>query len=218
MVNFLFSIDMFVSKILANKFPESTQTNLLLKFFSRDFLDNLFKVITKFGEGYFEIMVILFLGYMIYRNHEKKQELWILIKGVFYSFLFSGILVNILKRLIGRERPYVAFNPDNFHSVLYMIKNNMLFDSRYQSFPSGHTITIFSTVWFLYLNTESKAVKGLLIFIGVMVGLSRIYLSYHWFSDVMMSIFLSYKVARIINLKLREKNHLKTHEVLPYKC
>ena len=45
--------------------------------------------------------------------------------------------------------------------------------------------------------------KICLFLLGVLVGISRIYLLYHWTSDVLSSIILSYFIVRIIDKKLK---------------
>ena len=54
----------------------------------------------------------------------------------------------------------------------------------WDSFPSGHTLTAFATGVLLTYLVKNKRWAFLLIFYGVMVGFSRMYLSEHFFEDV----------------------------------
>lgn len=218
MVNFLLKADEIIAGALSNKFPNSIETNILFRYFSKDGLDSFFKIITKLGEGYFEIIIIFILIYMYKQSNNKNKIYLFWIKGIIYNFMTSGIVVSILKRSIGRARPYVDFNPNQFYGFRYLLENNLVSNSSYHSFPSGHTITVFSTIWFLYLNMESKKLKFILIGIGILVGISRIYLSYHWFTDVVSSMIVSYIIAKFINSKIKERKEIKIHKLLPYKC
>ena len=92
-------------------------------------------------------------------KNTKQKKYYFFIKGNIYTFLSSGIVVSILKRIIGRERPYVSFSPDRFYGLKYLYEHNLLWNSSYHSFPSGHTITIFTTIWFLSFNLKNKIVK-----------------------------------------------------------
>uniref|UniRef100_UPI003FF0A5D6 phosphatase PAP2 family protein n=1 Tax=Fusobacterium mortiferum TaxID=850 RepID=UPI003FF0A5D6 len=50
---------------------------------------------------------------------------------------------------------------------------------------------------------QQSLLKICLFLLGVLVGISRIYLLYHWTSDVLSSIILSYFIVRIIDKKLK---------------
>ncbi|MBM6690482.1 phosphatase PAP2 family protein [Fusobacterium mortiferum] len=53
------------------------------------------------------------------------------------------------------------------------------------------------------INLQQSLLKICLFLLGVLVGISRIYLLYHWTSDVLSSIILSYFIVRIIDKKLK---------------
>lgn len=212
MYNFILKLDMTITKLIGNNY-----VSIFYNYLDKEKVDIFFQNITKLGEGYFEIILTLFFIYMI-KNTKQKEKYYFFIKGSIYTFLSSGIVVSILKRIIGRERPYVSFSPDRFYGLKYLYEHNLLWNSSYHSFPSGHTITIFTTIWFLSFNLKNKIVKLILFFIGGMVGVSRIYLSYHWTSDILFSIFLSYIIAKIVNQKLSQKKTFKLFKFLSYKC
>jgi len=78
--------------------------------------------------------------------------------------------------------------PDKFYGIMTLIKNSSFWKGSYVSFPSGHTITIWGTIWILSFIIKSKAIKIPLFILGILVGMSRIYLVRHWSSDVSESI------------------------------
>lgn len=211
MFNFILKMDMFITNLIGNRY-----TNILNNFFSKETLDIFFKIITKFGEGYFEIFIVIFLYFLI--KYRKKNEYYIWIKGVVYTFITSTIVVSILKRVIGRERPYVSFDPDRFYGIQYLYEHGLINNARFHSFPSGHTITIFVTVWFLYFNLKNRVLKICLFLLGILVGISRVYLLYHWTSDVLTSIILSYFIARIIDKKLKMEKSMIKFNIVENRC
>jgi membrane-associated phospholipid phosphatase len=107
----------------------------------------------------------------------------------------------LLKRLVGRSRPYVSDGADPRDFAF--LKG--FGDGDRRSFPSGHTTTAFAvaaavtdetTIWW----PRSTWVVGPIMYTGAtMVGLSRMYHSRHWASDValgaMVGIFSGKKVV-----------------------
>ena len=111
------------------------------------------------------------------------------------------------------KRCYTGVNPDKFYGIMTMIKDSSFWKGSYVSFPSGHTITIWGTIWILSFIIKSKAIKIPLFILGILVGMSRIYLVRHWTTDVVASVILSYFIAKIIykkiNMQWYKINHLK---------
>lgn len=192
----LFSI-FFLDKEIAIHFSEryatALQTNYLYYFLSPEKIHAMAKFITKFGEGYFP--GILFIIFLFNKKYKKYAS------GIFYSFIFSGLTVIILKYIFGRERPYYDWNPLHINGIIFNISKGNIFKSIFESFPSGHTITIFALVGFLITKVPiRKPIKFLLIILAILVGFSRIILSYHWFSDVFIGAILGFYIGKQVGL------------------
>ncbi|MEM1577801.1 MAG: phosphatase PAP2 family protein [Candidatus Pacearchaeota archaeon] len=147
-----------------------------LKFTKIKFLDIL---LIPFKEQYSYItLIILILACFSYLNRKKRSKL----KKETISLLLTIIIVFLIKFLISRERPIEGF---------YIGK----------SFPSAHSAIMFSLLPFL-----SNNFYYIWLIISLIIGISRIYFGYHYFSDFFVGCFIGYGIALIIkNLKIKRK-------------
>jgi len=102
----------------------------------------------------------------------------------------SGLLVTLMKFLIGRERPYVEHKANSFHPFA--------FKSAYRSFPSGHATSAFAVAAVVAEQVESKVVDGMVYTLASLVSLSRVHDGEHWMSDVLIGSALGYLVGKKI--------------------
>lgn len=104
------------------------------------------------------------------------------------AVLFAQGLTSVIKGLAGRERPFLSEgrNPDDFRMFRGFQSGN------WASFPSGHTSTAFAAAAAVTNETtrwwpKSTWIVGPLMYAGATaVGLSRMYHSRHWGSDVLI--------------------------------
>ena len=200
--NYIFSIDKFFFKHLSYISDSSI-------FRHSESTEKFFHFITKFGEGYFELLLTVVLLSFFLINKKKYNHLKKYILAIIFTLLSTQITVNIMKVLFARARPSITINPDKFYGIMTLIKNSSFWKGSYVSFPSGHTITIWGTIWILSFIIKSKAIKIPLFVLGILVGISRIYLLRHWTTDVVTSIILSYFIAKFVHKKIfgnREKD------------
>jgi membrane-associated phospholipid phosphatase len=112
---------------------------------------------------------------------------------IFESMLASGIVVQVLKRTVGRESP-VANSGRNgrlrpFPSWNAYSRNQ----PKYYSFPSGHIATAMSTVTVLAENyPEATWIRPVGYTMVGFLGLSLVNVGYHWYSDLPLGILLGY--------------------------
>lgn len=153
------------------------------------------KTITFFGSTMFMVILctIIFLIFLL-----KKRKS--------YAFSTAGILIvstvinNVIKLIIRRPRPqYITVVEHSF------------------SYPSGHTMastTLYGFIIYLIIKSNMpkqykiiySSVLGLLIFL---VGLSRIYLGAHFFSDVFGGMLLSTVILLIFSVIDEKKGLIK---------
>lgn len=102
----------------------------------------------------------------------------------FVGIAGSGILVNVLKQLIGRARPRLFDDVGIFHFVPFA------FDSAFASFPSGHSATagaVFAAFALLF-----PRLRWLALVLGVWFGFARIVVGAHYPSDVIAGLMLGF--------------------------
>ena len=209
-INYIFSVDKFFFKHLSY--------NSDFSFFKHsESTERFFRFITKFGEGYFELLLTIVLLSFLLINKQKYNFFKKYILAIIFTLLSTQVTVNVMKVLFARARPSITVNPDKFYGIMTLIKNSSFWKGSYVSFPSGHTITIWGTIWILSFIIKSKAIKIPLFILGILLGVSRIYLVHHWSSDVVASIILSYFIAKFVHKKIFGNKAKKARPIfVPY--
>jgi membrane-associated phospholipid phosphatase len=114
----------------------------------------------------------------------KNQKLKKASTLAFSSLLISGVLVQGLKQVFSRTRPYAASNQWEFQGPGKFRGADKV------SFPSGHTASAFSIAASIATIYDSKLVKILAYSAATLTGLSRIHDNKHWMSDVFMGAII----------------------------
>ena len=133
--------------------------------------------------GFFGISGGFYLGGLIGRS-ENTRKVGILAAeaGLVGSALTGGI-----KFLVGRERPTNGKDADTFKPL-----------SGHDSFPSGHTSTVFSVATVISTHYDSIWVSGISYGLAGMVGLGRMFQNHHWASDVTAGAMLGYGSGKLV--------------------
>lgn len=140
-------------------------------------LNNFFTYYTHVGDGLFAILLGI-LAVIIFRN--KPYGLAIL-----FSYVFSGISAQVIKRLVDAPRPKLYFENGGYDQFIEGVK---LYSQN--SFPSGHTATVFAMFTVLSLFISNKNYQWLFLIFAIGVGYSRIYLAQHFLLDVLVGSFI----------------------------
>ncbi len=167
----------FILNIVYNKID----LHILINSHNNSFFDSFFKYWTYLGDGIFAVIFVLFLLFLKYR--------WAIISGI--SLIITALIVQITKHTIyaGSFRPVLYFKTNykgNFQ--LHLISGAE--PANYFSFPSGHTATAFAIFFFAALISKNNIMKLIFFIFALLVGYSRIYLSWHFMNDALAGSFV----------------------------
>lgn len=160
-----FSIDLQISKFTQN--------------FNNPIFDFLMRFVTSLGNPLEGSATALFTYFILIYLKKYKE-----FAGLFISTTGALLISNIFKTLVSRERP----DPSLISQIdIYL---------RADSFPSGHVLFFIGFFGFLaFLLLSSKNLIGnvcafFCILLIILIGISRIYVGAHWFSDCLGSYLI----------------------------
>jgi len=126
------------------------------------------------------------------------------------AMIHSGIVVQVIKHVAGRSRPFVTFDKDKWYGprMIFKVHPSRGY-SPYDSFPSGHTITAF-TLATVIAGREPQWVGIVAYSCAGLCGLSRLTQHDHWLSDVFVGGTLGVAIG-----KLELSRHDKSLAIYP---
>ena len=156
-----------------------TELHILSNKANSPFFDYFFKYATYLGDGSMIAVLFVVLLFVKYR----------------YAFSFltgslaTSLIVNIIKKLFLHD----VYRPSKYFEMfetyqLHLVEGVNLYS--FQSFPSGHTATAFNVFLTLAILSKNNTLKLLLFIAALLVGYSRVYLSQHFFIDIIAGSFL----------------------------
>ncbi|MGF7038114.1 phosphatase PAP2 family protein [Mucilaginibacter lappiensis] len=133
--------------------------------------DAIMPYITDVGEGLTVVILSAIIALFSYR------KALLLVSG----FAVTSITAQILKRIFDAPRPRLYFS--HRLSEIHFVKDVQVWSVH--SFPSGHSVTAFSAAVVITYLCKNKGWGIPALLIAILVGYSRMYLSQHFFEDVM---------------------------------
>lgn len=162
------------------------------------FFDFFFKYWTYLGDGIFVTAISLLLLLIKYR--------YAIITGI--SLIITGITVQILKHTVfsGDFRPILYFK--TYYKGDYILHTVAGSEpASFFSFPSGHTAAAFALFFSLSIFVKNKFLKLFFLIFALLVGYSRIYLSWHFLSDTLAGAVTGVLITSITYLILSRYNN-----------
>ncbi len=111
------------------------------------------------------------------------------------AYFTAGLVTQVLKKTIYDD----VMRPNFLLEDLRLIPDYFELHNRTaNSFPSGHTTAAFSMFLMLALISKNKSLGVLYAIIAVLIGYSRVYLSQHFFEDILVGSIIGVTVTLIL--------------------
>jgi lipid A 4'-phosphatase len=162
-------------------------------------LHAVFRFITQFGvsTGYLVGAAITFIALRIAARLPRFAPLAARLDSystlplfVFVSVAASGLAVDLVKTIFGRARPKLLFSEGAYYFGWLGTRSD------FWSFPSGHTATAVSVA--LALSMIWPRYRAVAAIFAALVAASRIIITAHYVSDVVMGAFLAFAIVPYI--------------------
>ncbi len=156
-------------------------------------------VLTHLGEVPWSLgppaLVFLVARYVLRRPGLATRALF-----VFASVAASGLLVDVVKALVGRARPGLWLD-DGIYGFFFLRLSTV-----YQSFPSGHTACATGACFALAALAPCYRLR--LMAAGLLIGLTRVVVTAHYLSDVLCAAALSLLVVSLLRRQFAARGWL----------
>ena len=115
------------------------------------------------------------------------------------ALISNGIMVQLLKRITGRESPVSSSSKSGTWRFFTNVKKYQKNQPKYYSFPSGHLSAAMATLTVIAQNyPESNYVRPVGYSLIGLLGVGLVSKDMHWFSDFPLAYALGYEVGKII--------------------
>ncbi|TSA26889.1 MAG: phosphatase PAP2 family protein [Ignavibacteriales bacterium] len=156
------------------------------------------KNISWFGGGEFHlIMASAFGGFGLALNDNRAMRTGL---QIVEAELATGITVQILKHISGRESPQSA---SHFHGLFRPFPNLKAYqqdETKYYSFPSGHVSTSVAVLTVIADNyPEVSWIKPVGYSAIGLIGVGLVARGWHWFSDFPLAVAIGYMFGKVIS-------------------
>lgn len=156
-------------------------------------------IVTEIGHGSFSLGAFGgFLAYGFLADNDraiKTGEIGL------ESFLLTGITVQFIKRMTGRERPSTSTSQGGtWHGPMAFLggAERRQGQARFDAFPSGHTASAFALATVLSDMYPEPWVSYLSYSIATSVAVTRISESTHWASDCFLGAIIGYGCTKLV--------------------
>ncbi len=145
--------------------------------------DFLAPFLTDLGNGWFAVAIAAVLALFNYRKAFIAAT----------SYAVTSVAAQLLKYIFDQPRPALYFR-DQLSRIHFVKDVDIL---KLHSFPSGHTVSAFTLAVLFTYWSKNKAWGPLFLLAALFVGYSRMYLSEHFFEDVVAGSVIGVVVTAI---------------------
>jgi membrane-associated phospholipid phosphatase len=148
------------------------------------------------GEGWPSILIAGgFYSYGLAANDYRALQTTSQLTEMFFTL---AITTQVLKRVTGRESPFVATAPGGKWHPLQNPSNYQKNVAESDAFPSGHMATAMATITILAGNyPDNKYIKPVGYSLMGLLGYSMLNNGVHWISDYPLAIAIGYTCGKI---------------------
>lgn len=158
--------------------------------------DNLNSAFYFLGDGWTHLTVAS--SFWIYGGIKKDNRALRTSSQLGEAIFSTGLVVQTLKRLTGRQSPYVATKDRGEWHLFPSYNRYQNFVPNYDAFPTGHMATAMATVTVIADNyPEYRFVRPVGYSLIGLLGYSMLNNGVHWASDYPVGIALGYAFAKI---------------------
>ncbi len=177
---------------------ESIYENFKLYQSRNPWVDKMSPKVTMLGDWGVDcgIAGLFFLGGLLLKD-QKARDTGLM---AWETLLHTGILVQVVKHLAGRQRPAVENGIDYWYGPAAFFKRYTQGSfSRYDSFFSGHTVSVWGLATVIAENYKSHLWVPITCYgLATLTGLSRLTEDAHWLSDVFLGAVIGYAVGKMV--------------------
>jgi membrane-associated phospholipid phosphatase len=158
--------------------------------------DNLNSGFYQLGEG--STTMLIAGGFYLYGKIAHNNRALQTASDLTEAFLSMGITIQALKRITGRQAPYLATTPGGAWHFFPSFSQYQRHTTNYDAFPSGHLATMMATI--TVLARDYPEVKWIRPVGYILTGLSSWALmnnQVHWASDFPLGLAIGYISGRI---------------------
>lgn len=158
--------------------------------------DNLNSTFYYLGDGWTHLTIAS--SFWIYGGIKKDNRALQTSSQLGEAIFSTGLVVQALKRLTGRQSPYVATKDRGEWHLFPSYNTYQNFVPNYDAFPTGHLATAMATVTVIAENyPEYHFIRPVGYSLMGLLGYSMLNNGVHWASDYPVGIALGYAFAKI---------------------
>ena len=186
-----YSIWLLIATMLCYAYSQAT-LSMYINSIQFPGLDSFAKYFTHVGDGLFAVILSILL--LVY---DRKIGILVIL-----SYLMSSGITQALKHTLYADagRPIQFFGGT---TIVHFIEGVSL--HAHNSFPSGHTTSIFALCSMLAFAFKKYSNQVLLFSIALVVGLTRVYLLEHYLIDVLAGSFIGVLSSILLYYWLKDK-------------